>query len=66
MNGKIEKIELALKKYPKARRIAVENFTMTADCLDMATGMNLSADTRAYNWNAHTVNAIRFVLGGAQ
>lgn len=65
MNKK-EKVELALRKFPKAKRIAVENFTFTADCLDLATAMNLSADTRAYNWNAHTVSAIRFVLGGAR
>ena len=55
-------IEQALTKFPKAKRIAVENFTMTADKMDMATSMNLSMDTRMYNWNTHTVNAIRWVI----
>jgi hypothetical protein len=55
-------INLALKKYPKARKIALENFTYTADRLDMATSMNLAADARCYNWNSDTVNAIRYVL----
>jgi hypothetical protein len=64
--NKTERIEAALKKFPKAKRIAVENFTMTADTLDMATCMNLGEDTAAYKWNAHTVNAIKFVLGGAR
>jgi hypothetical protein len=55
-------IETALRKFPKAKRIAVENFTMTADTMDMATSMNLGADAQAYKWNAHTVNAIRWVI----
>ena len=55
-------IETALRKFPKAKRIAVENFTMTADKLDFATEMNLSNDARDYKWNAHTVNAIRWVI----
>jgi hypothetical protein len=28
----------------------------------MEASMNLSADTACYNWNAHTVSAIRWVL----
>ena len=55
-------IETALRKFPKAKRIAVENFAGTADTMDMATSMNLGADARAYKWNAHTVNAIRWVI----
>ena len=55
-------INLALKKYPKAKLIAVENFTYSADRLDMATSLNLAADQRAYKWNSDTVNAIRYVL----
>jgi hypothetical protein len=66
MSAKSERVELALKKFPKAKRIAVENFTYTADDLDMATCWNLADDTRAYNWNSHTVAAIKFVLGGAR
>jgi hypothetical protein len=52
----------AIKKFPKAKRIAVENFTMGTDRLDMETSMNLSADTKCYKWNSDTVNAIRYVL----
>ena len=55
-------IETALRKFPKAKRIAVENFTMSADKMDMATSRNLVDDTRSYKWNAHTVNAIRWVI----
>lgn len=65
MNKK-DRVELALRKFPKAKRIAVENFTFTSDCLDLATSWNLAEDTKAYNWNGHTVSAIRFVLGGAR
>lgn len=56
-------IDLAMKKYPKAKRIAVSNFTHTCDGWDMAASMNLSADARAYGWNNHTVAAIKYVLG---
>ena len=59
-------IDTAMLKYPKARKIAVENFTMGYDSLSMEAGMNLSADTRAYGWKAPTVNAIRFVLRGGR
>jgi hypothetical protein len=55
-------INLAMKKYPKAKLIALENFTYTADSLDLATSMNLAADARAYKWNSDTVNAIHYVL----
>lgn len=60
----MNKIELALAKYPKARKIAVENFTygkegkgMTmADCLD------LEYDAKCYNWKPDTVKAIKWVI----
>jgi hypothetical protein len=55
-------IDTAIKKFPKAKRIAVENFTSGYDHLSMEAGMNLSADTACYKWNAHTVSAIRWVL----
>lgn len=55
-------IDQAIKKYPKAKRIAVENFTSGYDHLSMEACMNLSADTDCYGWNAHTVDAIRWVL----
>ena len=60
--SKIEKIEYALKKFPNARRVAVENFTLTAETLDTETRWNLESDAKAYGWNSHTVGAIRFVL----
>jgi len=59
-------VETALKKFPKAKRIAVENFTFGSTKMDMATSMNLGVDTAAYKWNAHTVNAIRWVINHYQ
>ncbi len=59
-------LETALRKFKKAKRIAVENFTMSADTLDMATEINLSDDTRAYKWNRDTVEAIRYVIRNKQ
>lgn len=57
------KIEAALKKYPKAKRIAVENFTSNGTAkMDMAASMNLEMDAALYKWNAHTVAAIRMVM----
>jgi len=57
-----ELIDKALKKFPKAKRIAVENFTYGYNELSMEASMNLEMDANLYNWNAHTVNAIRWVL----
>ena len=63
METKNPKIEAALAKYPKAKRIAVENFTsFGAGKWDMAAAMNLEADRACYNWNAHTVAAIKMVM----
>ena len=56
-------IEKAMKRFPKAKRIAVENFTMSSSELGMAEMMNLEMDARMYKWNSDTVNAIRYVLG---
>jgi len=55
-------IAKSLTKFPKAKRIAVENFTMGYNHLSMEASMNLEADTACYKWNSHTVNAIRYVL----
>lgn len=57
-----ELIAQALKKFPKAKKIAVENFTMGYNELSMEASMNLEMDAAAYKWNAHTTNAIRYVL----
>jgi hypothetical protein len=55
-------IDQAIKKYPKAKRIAVENFTMGYDNLNMEASMNLEADSRCYFWNGNTISAILYVL----
>ena len=61
----MEKIERAMAKYPKAKRIAVENFTSFGQgTWDMAAAMNLGEDTRAYGWNSQTVAAIKMVMQG--
>ena len=56
-----EAIEIALKDFPKARRIAVENATMGQED-SLAFRMNLAADCACYNWNAHTMLAIGYVM----
>jgi hypothetical protein len=61
----MEKIEQALAKFKKAKRIAVENFTSGgAGKWDMAAAMNLDMDARLYSWNADTIKAIKFVMQG--
>ena len=55
-------IKDALKKYPKANTMAVDNFCFTAPDNATDNSMNLNDDTRLYKWNVHTVNAIRYVL----
>lgn len=60
-NTRAEAIEAALGKYPKARRIAVENATMGQDD-SMAFRMNLAQDRACYDWNAHTMSAIDYVM----
>ena len=58
-----QKIEAAMAKYPKAKRIAVENFTsFGTGKWDMAASMNLEADRVAYGWNSQTVAAIKMVM----
>jgi len=57
-------IALALAKYPKAKKIAVENFTMGREGkgMTMADSMNLEMDARLYNWHPHTIKAIKMVI----
>jgi len=59
-------IEKAMTKYPKARRIAVENFTYGLEGKGMSfeVAMNLDADARCYGWKADTIKAIKMVLNG--
>lgn len=57
-------IEDALKKYPKARRIAVENFALGREGRGTeADRLNLERDAALYSWKSDTVNAIKEVLG---
>jgi hypothetical protein len=55
-----------MAKYPKARRIAVENFTYGLEGKGMSfeVAMNLDADARSYGWKADTIKAIKMVLNG--
>ena len=54
-------IEQAMIKYPKARRIAVENATM-GQVDNMEFRMNLEMDRAMYNWNSQTMSAINYVM----
>ena len=54
-------IEIALKDFPKARRIAVENATIGQED-SMAFRMNLAQDCAMYKWNPHTMLAIGYVM----
>lgn len=57
-------IEDALRKYPKARRIAVENFALGREGRGTeADRLNLERDAALYAWKPDTVNAIKEVLG---
>ncbi len=55
-------IETALKKYPKAKRIAVENFVMSAPSQPSVNIWNLQYDKELYNWNIDTFRAIEDCL----
>jgi hypothetical protein len=58
-----EAIELAMVKYPKARRIAVENFVSSCPSeKGMHNAMNLADDARAYAWKPVTVTAIKHAM----
>ncbi len=59
-NTKSEVVTAALTKFPKARKIAVENVSSWYRGTHI-DNMNLSADIASYNWNPQTVNAIKFV-----
>lgn len=58
-------VELAIMKYPKSRRIAVENAT-AGQTDGMAFRMNLEADRQAYDWKTPTMLAINFVMKNAK
>ena len=55
-------IDSALRKFPRAKKMAVENFCWSAPDDKFANRANLQMDTRLYNWNRDTVKAIEYVL----
>ncbi len=54
-------IEAALAKFPKARKIPVENVACWNDN-KKANSINLAQDTQAYGWKGDTLKAIKYVL----
>lgn len=56
-----EAAEQAIAKYPKARRIPVENVAGWGTDR-MANAINLAQDIRLYGWKGQTLAAIRFAL----
>jgi hypothetical protein len=59
-------IEKVLVRFPKAKRIAVENFTMGYDNLSDEALANLELDSRLYNWDRDTINAIISVISSKE
>jgi hypothetical protein len=59
-------IEKVLVRFPKAKRIAVENFTMGYDNLGDEALANLEMDSRLYSWNRDTINAIISVISSKE
>jgi hypothetical protein len=55
----IEKIQTILKKYPGAKKIAVENFLLTKQDNPWVDTINATNDALLYKWNNDTINAIR-------
>lgn len=63
MKDKLDQLlSIALKANPKAHKLAVENFCMSAPDDHVANAVNLINDSKSYKWNNHTVHAIRYVL----
>ena len=60
MKNKNEVIQAALIKYPKAKKIAVENVSMWYRGT-REDSMNLHLDAQSYGWNNDTMKAILFV-----
>jgi len=59
-NLTFEEIDALLRKYPKARKIAVEDFLSTVAAFQTKSNAlaNARKDTLLYGWNAQTVQAI--------
>lgn len=59
----IDVIDTVLRKYKNAKRIAVENFCLSADINEKAINRaNLQEDARRYKWNEETQKAITEIL----
>lgn len=50
------------KLFPKAKKMAVENFTMGYSNINREVLLNLEKDRLLYKWNDDTVNAIIYIL----
>lgn len=55
-------IEEVLAIYPRASRIAVENFCFSAPEDKDANLWNLTRDAQIYEWDIQTIRAIRKIL----
>lgn len=62
MDNTLKLVMESFAKFPKAKKLAVENFCFSAPTDRFANSSNLSQDARAYKWNSDTVKAIRYVL----
>jgi hypothetical protein len=58
----IDLIDSAIRKFPHAKQLAVDNFCFSAPTDKAANQANVAMDARLYNWNSDTVNAIKYVL----
>ena len=58
----LEYVDLAMAKFPKAKRIAVMNFSIGYNEMSMEASMNLDMDAQMYRWNSDTVKAIKWVI----
>jgi hypothetical protein len=59
----LNQLTKTLRKYPKAKKIAVENFTdFGSKKMSFGEKLNLANDAAAYRWNADTVKAIEEIL----
>lgn len=57
-----ELIDKACENYSTAKRIAVENFCISAYPEWVANRVNLKQDAQSYKWNDDAVNTIKQVL----
>jgi hypothetical protein len=55
-------IDSAIRKFPHAKQLAVDNFCFSAPSDVDANRSNLQLDARLYSWNSDTVKAIKYVL----